>query len=142
MAIVNRDLDSGEKKEVVRFESGVIAAETTREVWVAPYPCTIQAVKAMVVGPTLAPTVALQTNRFIVGTGVTAITVQAAHDTTVFSTSGLLGMSLPAAGSTLLNLAANDVVEIVTSGSTTTSQMLNLYVALQVTKTQDVLSFF
>lgn len=140
MAIVNRDKDSSEQYQVVNFPAGAVATGSTREVWVAPFPCTISAIKAMAAGLSGAPQALVKINRFIVGTGVTAITVHAAQAIPAFSTSGLFGLSLPASGSTLLNMTANDVLEITTSGSNTAFGDLNL--AVKVQKTQDILSFF
>lgn len=114
MAICNRDFDVSEQKQVIR---GVFAATeaasaaTSFIIGCVPTPCNLQAVKVAVQGLSGAPVGFIEVQRFIAGTGFTQITgIGATLLLSAMSTSGMLGVSLAASGSTLLALQAQDVL--------------------------------
>jgi hypothetical protein len=141
MPICNRDKDASEQKEVIKINVGAMATGVTREAWVAPWPCTVEAIYAFAATISGAPTILAKVNRFIVGTGATSITGMApAYAVKNYTTSGLASLSLAASGSTLLALNAKDCVEITSAGSN--AAFADLIVMFQVKKTQDILSHF
>lgn len=141
MAIINRSKDTYEQYEVVNFQIGALATDVTKEFYVVPWPCQAIEAHAVAVGLSGAPTYSLQVQRFIVGTGATVITGLAADQAVgAFGTSGVVELTMATSGSTLLNLEAKDVIEIVSATADTAVTGFNL--ALVLKKTQDVLSFF
>lgn len=143
MAIQNRSKADPEKKEVIQWNAGgAIATGTTRKVFVAPYPCTVEALAADAAGVSNAMQVEVQKRSFIVGAGATSQNMGISN--LVLQNSGLSGVQnfsgLAAAGSTLLNLAAGDAVDIVTSVANGNSTDLAL--ALVIKKTQEIVSYF
>lgn len=140
MAIVNRDFDASEQREVVNYRSnGALVTGTTAYVWVAPFPGTIQSVKSIANGVSGAMAVDILLERFTSG-GNTFIAIGISALTLVnMSLSGPQSYSgLAATGSTLLNFQAGDGLVLKTSvaNSATTDLMMNIVVK----KTQDILS--
>jgi hypothetical protein len=141
MAICNRDKGTAEQYQVVHMNVGALAVSATREIWVAPFPCTVSAAYAMAATISGAPSYSLQVNRFIVGTGATTITGLAADQAVAaFSTSGLATITLATSGSTLRSLVKGDCIEIVSNAAD--SAFADLLISLQIQKTQDILSIF
>lgn len=142
MAVVNRTLDSSEQRKIVEQSFGAIATGVTGIIAQIPYPCVLEKAQMAAFGLSGAPTYSLVVNRFIPGTGFTAITVGSANVVPAFGTSGVMvvGASLPASGSTLLNLLANDVV-MVQSGVANTAAT-GLSVNLVIRPLQDVKQHF
>lgn len=125
MAVVNRTLDATEQRKImsvaVSGTSGIpIITGTTLLIGVVPWPCTLDAGQLACFGQSGAPTVALAVQRFIPGTGATSYVIATGTSNLppAFGTSGvgISAMILPAAGSTLLNLLANDVLHLVVAG--------------------------
>ena len=151
MAIVGRDLDTSERKDVFTWSSflggqslqppggAVIATGTTLTMFMVPFPCTIQSGRVFAFGVSGAPQIILEAMRFVAGS--TNVVVGISNMVlTAFGTSGVQGLSgLPPAGSTLLNLLANDVIQIRTAVANTAIQ--NMIFELVVTKTQDIVSY-
>lgn len=114
MAIVNRTLDPTEQRKV--FETKLVAAELVNGfsgiLAVVPWPSTLDAGNIQLYGISGAPNFQISVNRFVVGTGGTTyvVAVGTSNIPLAFGTSGAWSVVLPAAGSTLLNLQANDVI--------------------------------
>ena len=114
MAIINRDLDTSEQREVFNAtidQASASGGSLTQAVGImqVPYPCSLDAVRISCMGASGSAVVGLQTARFIAGSGLTLIPLlSATMAIRLFGTSGSLGFSLPASGSTLLNLQTND----------------------------------
>ena len=140
MAIVNRDKDASEQKDVINVAIGAIATGVTKQVAVLPYPCTLVGLRAAALGVSNAMQVAMQVNRFIPGTGATAIALGISNLVLVnVGTSGVQGYSgLASVGSTLLALQAGDVLQLVTSVASGNST--DLCLNFVVKKTQDIVS--
>lgn len=140
MAIVNRDKDASEQKDVINAVLGAVATGATRQVEVLPYPCTLIGLRAAATGVSNAMQIAFQVNRFIAGTGATAIVLGISNLVLVnVGTSGPQGFSgLAAAGSTLLALQAGDVLQCVSSVSN--GNATDLAIQFIVKKTQDIVS--
>lgn len=143
MAILNRSKDASEQKEVINAALGAVATGSTKQVLIVPYPCTIQPqVKVAATGVSNAMQIAFQVNRFIAGTGATAINLGISNVVLQnVGTSGPLGFSgLAAVGSTLLNLAANDVLQVVSSVAS--GNATDLVIDLVIKKTQEIVSVY
>lgn len=144
MAIVNRTLDASEQRRVgvLQWSNGVTLVGTgvTRTIGIVPWPCTLDAGQIAAFGLSGAPSYAIAVQRFIPGAGLTAITVAvgASNVPPDFGTSGvgISAMILPAAGSTLLNLLANDVVYFVSGVANTAATYLAISLVLK--PTQDI----
>lgn len=141
MGIANRDYDISEQRFVESITIPSADAVTgTKELYTAPCDVTLEAVNLVPVGISGTPTIALQTNRFVVGSGVTAIPVIGATTYVAFSTSGLVEMPMPTSGSTLLSLVAGDVLELVIGSAN--SAWETIQVSVQGKYTQDIKSMF
>lgn len=144
MAIVNRTLDASEQRRVgvLQWSNGVTLVGTgvTRVIGIVPWPCTLDAGQIVAFGLSGAPSYALAVNRFIAGSGATTYTIAVGASNTPpdFGTSGvgISAMILPASGSTLLNLLANDVLYFVSGVANTAATYLA--VSLVLKPTQDV----
>lgn len=130
MSIVNRTLDASEQKKTFSAVGGAIGTGVTGIICAVPYPATITAAEIAAFGLSGAPSYALVVNRFIPGAGFTAITV-ATQVVPAFGTSGAVGVSLPAAGSTLLSVLANDVLMYLSGVASTAVTGLAIGVVLQ-----------
>lgn len=141
MGIANRDYDVSEQRfvESITIPSS-FATTGTCEIYTAPCDVTLEAVNLVPVGISGTPTIALQTNRFVIGAGLTAIPVIGATTYIAFSTSGLVEMPMPSSGSTLLSLVAGDVLELVFGGAD--SAWTTVQVSVQGKYTQDIKSTF
>lgn len=140
MALVNRDKDPSEQKMEFNWV-GATQINTGFTTWIAmvPYACVVQSARAVAVGVSAAMQVAFQAQRFaggntVIGLGISNLILQN------FGTSGVQGYSgLAAAGSTLLNLQAGDLLMIQTSVAASAAS--NLMVEVVVKKTQDIVSY-
>lgn len=140
MALVNRDKDASEQKEVMQWVGATqINTGFTSWIGVVPYPCVIQSAQCAALGVSGAMQVAFSAQRFaagntVIGLGISNMILNS------FGTSGILGYSgLAATGSTLLQLLAGDVLMITTSVAN--SAAANLAVQLVLKKTQDIVSY-
>lgn len=141
MAIVNRTLDASQQQGEVLASFQAVVTGATLHVAMVPYPSTLKQIKVSGFGLSGAPVYDLRVLRFIVGTGVTTIAGGATSLTiTAVGTSGIQAMVLAAAGSSFLNLQANDVLTLTSSGSNTAVTGLSVAVVLQAT--QDIVSWF
>lgn len=140
MAILNRDLDPSQQKEIFAWQ-GTTQVTTGNTAWIGiiPYPCTVQSARAVSVGLSLAPTVALQVQRFAPGNTVIALGISDIV-LNAFGTSGSLGYSgLAAPGATVLNLQQGDILMFQMNGSTAAALQLALEVVVK--KTQDIVAY-
>lgn len=142
MAVINRTLDNSQQRFVVSTKVGATATGVTGIIAQIETPCVLDAAQMAAFGLSGAPSVQLVINRFIVGTGFTAISVGSANIVPAFGTSGVMvaGASLPAAGSTLLNLVPNDVIMFQTGVANTA--VTGLAVNLVLRPIQDVKKYF
>lgn len=142
MAIVNRSQDASEQRKDVYSNHGALATGVTAIVHLVASPCILDAAQMAIVGMSGAPTYQLSINRFIPGSGFTSIALGSANAGRDFGVSGVLsaGMSLPAAGSTLLNLMANDLIEVVTGGANSAAAMASIHLVIR--PIQDIKQFF
>lgn len=111
MAIINRDLDSSEQLRVVGGNLSLVAANTSRDVAIVPFAGTLKAIAASARALSGAPIVFVDVKRWS-GAGVT--TIAGVGLTLAITAHGIStayqSFPLAAAGSTLLNLQAGDVL--------------------------------
>jgi hypothetical protein len=152
MAIVGRDLDVSERKVAFQWcsqgsgqsyaviASGqVIGISTLIDMFMVPFPCTIQSGSVYSLGNSSNPQISLNCVRWAPGATTFAIGISNMV-LTVFGTSGVQGLSgLPVSGSTLLNLQMGDIMQVVTSAANTAIGKLML--ELVVKKTQDIVAY-
>ncbi len=142
MAITNRALDPSEQRKNVDYTFGALATGVTGMVGVVAWPSVLERGQMVSVGVSGSPTAQLVVQRFIPGSGFTTWAVSSANAAVAFGTSGVpvSGLSLLAAGSTLLNLQANDVLSIATGGAN--SAVTGLFVGLVLRPIQDIKTNF
>lgn len=121
MAIVNRDKDTSEQRDVY-FYSNPLISGTSSLINLAASSCGQQllVVASQAFGVSGSPIVGLQVQRFVVGSGLTTIPLNGSSLLTIsaLSSSGIQIHSLPT-GSSLLLLQKGDMVQAVTSGANT-----------------------
>ena len=122
MAVVNRTLDPSQQRTVMHLALGAVATGVTSIVGIVPWPCVIDATQLALNGVSATPTYELGVNRFIVGSGFTYLIIAKGTSNALaydYGVSGVVstGMFQAAAGSTLLNLQANDQLVLTSGGS-------------------------
>lgn len=137
MALVNRDKDSSEQKDVQPMNIQNSVTGEVGLVWHVPYPVVLSAAKAVVIGLSGAPTAALGIQRFIAGSGNTTIGIASALTLVAQSTSGPQSFSL---SSTSLALQAGDVVQITHGASNAAAKQIMVSLVCQAS--QDVKSYY
>jgi hypothetical protein len=138
MGIINRTLDASEQKQIL----GAQAVQTvTNSLEVAlgaiPRAMTIVDAQTTCTGISGAPTGIIRVTRF----GGASFFVGSTFLIPAVGVSGVLGVSLPAAGSTVLNLQKDDVVSIVFGGGTGAAAV-SAIVDVVVQNTQDIKTWY
>lgn len=143
MAIVNRDLDPSQ--QVVNFTAsvpvGFVAGGPvglTNGIAVMPSPGQLVGAGVACQGLSGAPNLSLWLNRFIVGTGYTAIALGASLVAQALGTSG--GQTFNVGAGVTYTLQAGDVISLVAAGANTAIQSAT--VTLSVKALQDIKSQF
>lgn len=118
MGIINRTMDASEQKEAKTVT--VLSPVNGSEVLLPPLEraMTLVDAKASLLGISGAPTVHLRGLRFIAGTGGSSFAIGSSFAVTAFGTSGYLSYSLPASGSSQLNLQKGDAISVIFGGGT------------------------
>lgn len=140
MGIVNRTKDSSEQKESLKLNVGPVA--TGADVVIGPIEraCTITDMKVSCIGMSNTAHVFLKGLRFIAGTGGSSFAIGSSFALSAFGTSGYLSYSLPASGSTLLNLQKGDVLALQVGGSN--AAVTGLAVDVVVQNIQDIITWY
>lgn len=148
MAIVNRDLDVTQQKDIYQVKmlgtttNGLIVSSAGITIALAciPYACELESVRAYAQGVSGSPILQLYKNVYISGTGQTIYAMGVSGLVLAnFASAGLLGASvLPASGSTTIQLNSGDVVIGVLSGANTA--LTELAVDLVVQKLADIVT--
>lgn len=140
MGIINRTMDASEQKESLKFNTSALA--TGVEVVVGPIEraCTISDAKISVIGVSGTPHYALKAMRFVAGTGGSTFAIGTSFAPTAFGTSGVLSFSLPATGSSLLQLQKGDMLVLTSGGSNAAVTALALDIVVQ--NSQDIKTWY
>lgn len=136
MGIINRTLDTSEQYQEAQAIVNNTVTATNYLVYRAPRPQLITTARAVAHGMSGAPTATLYVERFVVGTGAVTFAVGGALTHAAFGTSGAQTFSLPASGSSLLNLQAGDCVRVLTGAANTA--LVDLMVELVVKNVADI----
>lgn len=120
MAVVNRTLDVTEQRKP--FQVGLLSTDlvngATKMICIAPFAGTLDAGQVAIWGISGAPNFSIAVTR----NGAAGATFLACTGTSnpalAYGTSGVFQMVLPAAGSTLLNIGAGDILWAVQNGGT------------------------
>lgn len=122
MGITNRANNASQQRVPLNFIDNVgLTSGQTGVLAYVPFPCVLNAAQVAAFSIASAPNLLLTVSRFIVGAGVTTWNLGSTFLPNSFGTSGVLGsgISLPASGSTLNILTANDVLGFVVGGGST-----------------------
>jgi hypothetical protein len=115
MGIVNRTLDESEQQESLKANVSTVVNGNARHVAIIERACTIEKVRATCSGISGSPTAQIRVTRF----GSASFLVGMSFLVPAIGTSGAMAaLSLPAAGSTSLNLQKDDLVEVIFGGGT------------------------
>ena len=144
MAIVNRDMDSSERKEVFQIKlggvsggaSGIIAPATTFAICIVPYAAELQSIRTYTQGASSAPILSFYKNVYVSGAGQTVYALGVSGIPLVnFASIGVQGASiLPGSGSTSIQLNAGDVI----IGNNVTGAATEIAIELCLVKLQDI----
>lgn len=119
MALVNRDKDGSEQRDIWNYNSNaVIGVSVALNLFVAPCASQLLAIQVAAYGLSSTPTLNFNIQRFVVGAGVTTLATgfTALAVGAAYGTSGALAVITPlTAGSTLVQLQKGDVVQCITS---------------------------
>lgn len=125
MSIHNRSLGPTEQRHGLHFNNFSLSLTSgeTGVLAIIPYPCALDAAQLAAFSVASNPNLILTVQRFVTGLGVTVWNLGSTFAVRSFGTSGIPvnGISLPASGSTLLNLTAGDVVGYLVGGGATAS---------------------
>lgn len=146
MAIVNRDLDVSQQKiclqGTVATTVGASAGAAFPAVTV-PFPGLVKTIALTASGLSGAPTIALDVQRFVVGSGLTTIPyLSTTMAITAVGTSGVKVVTLAAAGSSLLQLQTGDVITVNQLFSGGNVAIAKLEVNAVVQALQDIVAYF
>lgn len=117
MAIINRDLDSSQQRDVYQATIAPTSTGLTYLLAQVAFPAQLVAMSQAAVGLSGAPNHSIWLNRFIAGAGITTMIFGNSIVVTANGTSGPQGFSLPTAASFLLQ--AGDVLLLSTAAANT-----------------------
>lgn len=140
MAVLNRTEDPSVQRLVLAANSAATATGVTGIIGLVPSACVVEGGMLAAAGLSGAPNVTIVANRFIIGTGVTAITIATGTSNVLqaFGTSGVLATGI-LFGTTIL-LQANDLLMYQTGVANAAVTGLNVSVIIR--PTQDVVTRF
>lgn len=141
MAIVNRDLDPSQQKEVLTFNvklAGVGGG--TYVLGNLPFPCEISKIAVTAKSLSGAPSVEVEGYKWAGGVTINSA-IMTALAVPAFGTSGVfVSASLGVAGSTQVQLAAQDQLVATITGANTAAD--DLCISVVVKKLQDIVSMY
>lgn len=141
MGIANRTFDATEQQESIKVTLDNPVNAQDHVVAIIERPQTIQSAAVSLLGISGAPTVLLKALRFVAGTGGSSFNIGSTVAPGAFGTSGYLSFSLPASGSTLLNLQKGDLIVAVTGGGAAAAAT-TLVMDIIVKNSQDFKSWY
>ncbi len=138
MPIINRSCDDSQQKDVAHVQLGSVATGVTRHAVIVPYACVLDSLRYTAQGVSNAMQLAVEVIR---GAGSSGIPIGISNIVLQNrSTSGVVSVSiLPAAGSTLRQLVAGDVLQVISSVANGNATDLALEFVLE--KVQDIVQY-
>lgn len=135
MALSNRDKDVSEQKRSflasIGNKANPVVTASTAMIGVVPFTSQLKALSISGYGTSGAPTVELRIHRFIPGAGATIIAPGVSSVVPSMGVSGPIGVSLPAPGSTLIQLLAGDGLFLLTGTANTSTDTLMVGITIQ-----------
>src|SRR4051812_12065933 len=116
MPNINRTDDISQQKESLKLGNGAIGTGAELQLPVERG-CLLTDVKVSALGLSGTPVLSLRALRFVPGTGGSSFAIGTSFAPSAFGTSGVFGFSMPATGSTTLNLQKGDVLVASVSGT-------------------------
>lgn len=141
MGIINRTMDSSEQKESLKVVATNPVNGQDIPVALIERACTVTDAKVSLLGISGAPTVLLKALRFVAGTGGSSFVLGTTFAVTAFGTSGYIGYSLVASGSSQLNLQKGDLLLAVQGGGTGAASTTTI-VDVVVQNLQDIKTWY
>jgi hypothetical protein len=143
MGVHNRTFGNSEQKKALEFSSNVALSNgETGVLNYVPYPCILNAVNLAAFSNEGGVSLSLSVLRFCPTQGMTTITLVSGFVPVSYGVSGFAssGLSLPASGSTLLNLMQGDILGYQVGGGATAG-IFGLAGCFVVQPTQDIKVF-
>jgi len=141
MGIINRTNDASEQKDLLTAAQPNVVNQQEIPICIVPRACTVTDAKASLVGISGAPTILLKALRFVAGTGGSTFNLGTTFAITAFGTSGMVGYSLVAAGSSQLSLQKGDLLLAVQGGGTGAASTATI-VEVVVQNIQDIKTWY
>lgn len=140
MAIVNRDYDNSEKREVLNFVvTPVTTSGGTFNLIPVPYQCEVEAIRLAASGLSGTPVFEIENYKFSGGVTINSA-VSSATSVGLFGTSGLIALTLGTAGTTQVQLDANSMLVLTVTGANSAAAQLTG--SIVVRKLQDIATYF
>ena len=140
MSVINRTLDVSEQQENLVLSEKLAVATDALYVYHVPRPMQLQSINVAASGISGSPVGLVEIQRFVVGAGLTTIPVGNSLAIAAIGTSGVQSVSLPAAGSSLLELQKDDILNVAISGADSGAD--NLIISAVVKNLQDIKSWY
>jgi len=140
MSVINRTLDVSEQQENLVLSEKLAVATDALYVYHVPRPMQLQSINVAASGISGSPVGLVEIQRFVVGAGLTTIPVGNSLAIAAIGTSGVQSVSLPAAGSSLLELQKDDILNVAISGDDSGAD--NLIISAVVKNLQDIKSWY
>lgn len=141
MALINRDKDVSEQRNVFTGTAVNTVVGGTYPIWTAPYPCTLDAASQIAFGLSGAPNHSLWLYRFVVGAGLTQVAVLGqSMASAAYGTSGAQTFTIVSGSGTSYPLQAGDALFLISAAANTGAQLVQ--VELVVKALQDIKTSF
>lgn len=140
MAIVNRDLDTSQRRQVVSVKH--MAATLTGGTYIigfVPSACEVKAIRLSALGLSSVPVFEIEAYTFSGGVTINSA-VSTATSVGLWSTSGLISLTLGTAGSTQVQLAAGTALVLTVTGAN--SAAAEVVGEIVVENLQDIVTAF
>jgi hypothetical protein len=143
MAIVNREFDASEQKEVIPIVTpgAVTLTGGTYVIALVPYACEVKKVVLNAYGLSNIPNFEVEAYNFVVGAGATINSaISTATSAGGFGLSGLVTLTLGTAGSTQVQLQAGSALVLTVTGANSAASSVIGEIVVQ--KLQDIATYF
>jgi len=141
MGIINRTNDASEQKEIFTVTAENVVNAQDVPVGIVERNVTMTDMKITCLGISGAPNVLLKALRFVAGTGGSSFAIGSTFTFSAYGTSGYANFSMPAVGSTTLQLQKGDLL-VMTVGGGTSAAATALTADIVVQNLQDIRTWY